>query len=71
MSLGDVAGAHKAARWPRAVLKISGEALASQASDETIDAPPVRRIAKEIAETITETGVQLAVMVGGGNIWRG
>jgi uridylate kinase len=71
MSLGEVAGAVKTARWSRAVLKISGEALASQASDETIDAPTVRRIAKEIAETIDETGVQLAVMVGGGNIWRG
>ena len=60
-----------AARWPRAVLKISGEALASQASDETIDAPTVRRIAREIAETVAETRVELAVMIGGGNIWRG
>jgi uridylate kinase len=58
-------------RWPRAVLKLSGEALASASSDETIDAGTVRRIAAEIAESSTELGVQLAVMVGGGNIWRG
>lgn len=71
MSLGSAASSDMAPRWPRAVLKISGEALASQASDETIDAPTVRRIAREIAETVAETGVELAVMIGGGNIWRG
>jgi uridylate kinase len=53
------------------VLKISGEALASSASDETIDAPTVRRIAAEIARSVDDLGVELAVMVGGGNIWRG
>jgi len=58
-------------RWPRAVLKLSGEALASASSDETIDAGTVRRIAAEIAESVEDLGVQLAVMVGGGNIWRG
>lgn len=58
-------------RWHRAVLKISGEALASDSSSETIDAPTVSRLAREIAESVLELGVQLAVMVGGGNIWRG
>lgn len=58
-------------RWRRAVLKISGEALASSASDETIDASTVRRIAKEIATSVVELGVELAIVVGGGNIWRG
>jgi len=53
------------------VLKLSGEALASSASDETIDAHTARRIAKEIAESRVEFGVELAIMVGGGNIWRG
>ena len=60
-----------APRWPRAVLKLSGEALASASSDETIDAATVRRIAHEIAQSCFELGVQLAVMIGGGNIWRG
>src|SRR5665213_3011830 len=71
MSVDRLVARSGAARWPRAVLKISGEALASQASDETIDAPTVRRIAREIAETVDETSVELAVMIGGGNIWRG
>ncbi len=55
----------------RLVLKMSGEALASSASDETIDAPAVERIAGEIAGALEELPLQLAVMVGGGNIWRG
>jgi uridylate kinase len=55
----------------RIVLKMSGEALASSASDETIDATVVERIAEEIAEVLAELDLELAVMVGGGNIWRG
>jgi uridylate kinase len=55
----------------RIVLKMSGEALASSASDETIDASVVERLASEIAHTRDELNLELAVMVGGGNIWRG
>jgi uridylate kinase len=58
-------------RWSRVVLKLSGEALASAASDETIDAATVSRLAREIAAAGAEFGVQMAVVVGGGNIWRG
>ena len=58
-------------RWKRAVLKISGEAFASASSEEAIDASTVRRIAKEIAGCTFDLGVELAVMIGGGNIWRG
>jgi len=61
----------KIPRWNRAVLKLSGEAVASALSDETVDATIVTRIAKEIAQSCFEFGVQLAVMIGGGNIWRG
>ena len=50
---------------------MSGEALASSASDETIDAGVVDRVAKEITEALAELDLQLAVMIGGGNIWRG
>jgi uridylate kinase len=64
-------GGVPARRWARAVLKISGEALASDVTNETIDAPTVGRIAHEIAESVFDLGVQVAVMVGGGNIWRG
>jgi len=55
----------------RQVLKLSGEALASSASDETIDASVVDYLAKEIAHSIESETLQLAVVVGGGNIWRG
>ena len=56
---------------PRVVLKMSGEALASSASDETIDARTVERLAGEISQARLELDIELAVMVGGGNIWRG
>jgi uridylate kinase len=58
-------------RWRRVVLKLSGEALASTASDETLDGAVVERIAAEIAQTRSDLDVQLAIVVGGGNIWRG
>jgi uridylate kinase len=53
------------------VLKLSGEAFASAAVDETIDGSVVDRIAKEIAEVRHDLGTEVAVLVGGGNIWRG
>jgi len=55
----------------RVVLKLSGEALASAASDETIDATTVDFLAREIANAMDRGGLELAVVVGGGNIWRG
>ncbi len=58
-------------RWGRVVLKMSGEAFASSEVDETIDGVTVARIASEIAECHQELGVEIAVVVGGGNIWRG
>ena len=59
------------APWKRVVLKISGEALASGAADEVIDGRVVERLAREIAEVRSELGTELAVVIGGGNIWRG
>ena len=55
----------------RVVLKLSGEALASSASDETIDASTVDFLATEIAQAMSLGDLELAVVVGGGNIWRG
>ena len=55
----------------RVVLKMSGEALASSASDQTIDASTVDYLAREIASAVERGGLELAVVVGGGNIWRG
>ena len=53
------------------MLKLSGEAFASDAADETIDSVMVDRIAKELAEVRSGLEVEVAVVVGGGNIWRG
>ena len=58
-------------RRRRVVLKLSGEAFASSASDETIDGNVVDRIAGEIADARRDLGVEIAVVVGAGNIWRG
>ncbi len=58
-------------RQQRIVLKMSGEALASTASDETIDASTVEQLAGEVARSLQELDLELAIMVGGGNIWRG
>ena len=55
----------------RVVLKISGEALASSASDQTIDAKVVDFLASEIAQATESGELELAMVVGGGNIWRG
>jgi uridylate kinase len=57
--------------WKRIVLKLSGEAFASSAVDETIDGVVVDRLAGEIADVRRELGTEVAVVVGGGNIWRG
>lgn len=59
------------APWKRVVLKISGEALASGAADEVIDGRVVERLAREIASVRSDLGTQMAVVIGGGNIWRG
>ena len=53
------------------VLKVSGEAFASSASDETIDGEIVERMAMELAEARRELDTEVAIVVGGGNIWRG
>jgi uridylate kinase len=55
--------------YQRVLLKLSGEALLG-AADYGIDANVLRRIANEIRE-VTELGVQIAVVLGGGNIFRG
>jgi uridylate kinase len=57
-------------RWKRVVLKLSGEAFAD-ASGYSIDGDVVNRMAGEIVEVRRDLDVDIAVVVGGGNIWRG
>ncbi|MEO6026838.1 MAG: UMP kinase [Candidatus Binatia bacterium] len=56
-------------RYRRVLLKISGEALAGSAGFG-IDADAVGKFAREIQE-VHELGCELALVVGGGNIFRG
>ncbi|MEY3360956.1 MAG: hypothetical protein RL531_675 [Actinomycetota bacterium] len=53
------------------VLKLSGEAFADPATGYGIDAGIVARIAEETAAARAELGAEIAVVVGGGNIFRG
>jgi uridylate kinase len=56
-------------RYSRILVKLSGEALLG-ASDYGVDPAVLKRIAGEIFE-ISQMGVQIAVVIGGGNIFRG
>ncbi len=56
-------------RYRRVLLKLSGEALAGEAGSG-IDPTIVNTIANQIKDVVAR-GVQVAIVVGGGNIWRG
>ena len=56
-------------KYKRVVLKLSGEALAGD-RPYGIDHKTLLSIAEQLAEVV-EQGVEVAIVVGGGNIWRG
>lgn len=56
-------------KYKRVILKISGEALAGD-KKTGLDEDMLSMVAEQIRK-ITEAGVQVAVVVGGGNFWRG
>ena len=55
--------------YRRIVLKLSGEALAGS-QGYGIDPPVLDRVGAEVRD-VTELGVQIAIVIGGGNIFRG
>lgn len=57
-------------KYRRIVLKLSGEALREPGSKDNISPQIVNQMAQEIKE-VQALGVQVAVVIGGGNIWRG
>lgn len=57
-------------RWNRIVLKLSGEALA-ESTGFGLDNDVLQQVATELHEARQEFGVDIAVVVGGGNFWRG
>ncbi len=58
-----------AAKYGRVLLKLSGEALMGEAP-YGIDPDVAKSIAQQI-KRVLQLGVQVAIVVGGGNIWRG
>lgn len=56
-------------KYKRIVLKLSGEALAGD-KGYGIDPQTVQSITQELKE-VYELGIEIAIVVGGGNIWRG
>src|SRR3984893_6645104 len=60
----------EAPAYKRVVLKLSGEALQERGGRDNISPKVVLEIAERIKE-VHGLGVQIAVVIGGGNIWRG
>jgi uridylate kinase len=58
-------------RWGRVLLKLSGEAFADSSIGSGIDAVVVKRLAEEVADAVEALRVEIAIVVGGGNIFRG
>jgi uridylate kinase len=57
------------AKYKRVLLKLSGEALSNE-QNFGIDTPTLTKIASQIKQ-VMKLGVSVAIVVGGGNIWRG
>ncbi|MBP6831897.1 MAG: UMP kinase, partial [Deltaproteobacteria bacterium] len=58
-------------KYRRILLKMSGEALCSQEGGFGLDTEAIGLLADELAHVWRTLGVQLALVVGGGNIFRG
>ena len=61
---------HPGLKYRRILLKLSGEALCGEEGGFGIRLETLQRVAQEIAE-LAKLGVQIGVVVGGGNIFRG
>ncbi len=57
------------AKYKRVLLKLSGEAFGGE-KNYGIDAPTLKKVSRQIKQ-VMDMGVGVAIVVGGGNIWRG
>ena len=57
-------------RYKRVLLKLSGEALQDKKNNTILDAERLNNVAKAI-KTMIDEGVEVSVVIGAGNIWRG
>ncbi|MBI4331627.1 MAG: UMP kinase [Chloroflexi bacterium] len=69
MDRQPASGGPPSPRWKRVLLKISGEALAG-GREFGIDTQVLVSIARQV-KRVAATGVQIGIVIGGGNIWRG
>ena len=58
------------AKYKRIILKISGEILGNRNAGEPIFAQSLEKICEEI-KAVSDMGVEVGLVVGGGNIFRG
>lgn len=56
-------------KYKRVIIKLSGEALAGK-EGHGINPPEIRKVAEELKD-VYDLGVEIAIVVGGGNMWRG
>jgi uridylate kinase len=57
-------------KYRRILLKLSGEALRSPGSQDTVSPEIVQQMAEDI-QSVHSLGVEIGIVIGGGNIWRG
>lgn len=57
-------------KYKRILLKLSGEALSGADKKQVIDFDVLQQFAKEV-KTVVDVGVEVAIVIGGGNIFRG
>ncbi|KAK6125608.1 hypothetical protein DH2020_040652 [Rehmannia glutinosa] len=69
VTMNDSSSQKPAYKWRRVLLKVSGEALAGDQA-QNIDPKITMAIAREVA-AVTRLGIEVAIVVGGGNIFRG
>ena len=56
-------------KYKRVIMKISGEALCSP-ENRPLDFDIISNVTEQIIE-VAQQGVEVGIIVGGGNIWRG
>ncbi|XP_057497138.1 uridylate kinase PUMPKIN, chloroplastic-like isoform X1 [Actinidia eriantha] len=69
VTMNDVGMSKSSYKWRRVLLKVSGEVLAGDQA-QNIDPKVTMAIASEVA-AVTRLGIEVAIVVGGGNIFRG
>ncbi|MFU8848850.1 MAG: UMP kinase [Opitutales bacterium] len=68
--MDDSTGSQTQPKYKRIILKLSGEVLRNNEDGEPIDARTLKAICEEVKE-VADIGVQIGLVIGGGNIFRG